>query len=258
MALFKTLKRYINEQIGPYRPNEAKIAFEALSANTFRGLMIDVGAHFGGSLKAFAHHGWRVYAFEPDSENRKKLIASFGNSENVTIDHRAVSDHAQEKVRLYKSYESTGISGLSSFHTSHQPGEEVTVTTLECFLDEQKMAKQTIDFLKIDTEGFDLHVLKGTPWHKTSPRLVLCEFEDLKTIPLGYSFHDLAHFLSQHHYHLIISEWYPIQKYGGAHQWRRFTTYPCELEDPQAWGNILATKEDNVYSGLLQACRINR
>ena len=36
--------------------------------------MFDVGARFGSSFEPFAKDDWRIYAFEPDSSNRKILI----------------------------------------------------------------------------------------------------------------------------------------------------------------------------------------
>ena len=119
IALVKALKRSVANKYGPYRPDgsyrpdESKIAFDALNADAFKGLMIDVGAHYGGTLSPFALGGWQVFAFEPDSKNREKLVESFGDSQNVIIDARAVSDHTHEKAVLYRSEESTGISGLS-------------------------------------------------------------------------------------------------------------------------------------------------
>ncbi len=256
-AFFRAFKRYMNPGLDLYRPDEARIVFEALNADTYKGLMIDVGAHFGNSFSEFAHSGWRVFAFEPDSKNREILNESFGGLNNVVIDRRAVSNQIQENVVLFRSKESTGISGLSSFHPSHEPGEKVNVTTLEYFFDEKSILNHVIDFLKIDTEGFDLLILQGIPWSKLSPRLILCEFEDSKTIPLGYTFHDLADYLVKNGYKLLVSEWYPIKSYGGVHNWRRFAQYPCELKDPKAWGNILATKEENLFSSLIELCSEN-
>ena len=238
------------------RPNESQIVFEALQVDRFTGVMIDVGAHYGGALSPFARSGWQVYAFEPDSVNREKLLASYGNLQNVHIDCRAVADKPQEKAILYRSQESTGISGLSSFHPSHQVGEKVDVTTLTCFLSRYEIEYKELDFLKIDTEGFDLQVLQGFPWHKTLPRVILCEFEDSKSIPLGYTFYDLANFLVGYGYKLIVSEWYPIKRYGIQHDWRRFAKYPCNLEDSNAWGNIFAAKEDSIYNSLLHLCKL--
>lgn len=215
--------------------------------------MLDVGAHFGETLAPFAGAGWRVVAFEPDSGNRRKLVAAFGDAPNVTIDCRGLSDTTYSGATLYSSEISTGISGLSAFHASHAASETVDVTTLEQVCQEHHVSH--IDFLKVDTEGFDLFVLNGLPWNKLSPRFILCEFEDAKTVPLGYTFHDLCDSLTEHGYQLLVSEWYPIQRYGGPHQWRCYSPYPCTLHDSNAWGNIFAVKEGHLYQALLRACK---
>jgi len=236
------------------RFQESDIAFQVLGAKNSGGVMIDVGACFGTSLKRFADAGWQVYAFEPDSHNRAQLLErGFGRMSNVMIDRRGVADRPAAAVPLYRSDESAGISGLSAFHPSHVQSELVDVTTLASFSREHDL--NSVDFLKIDTEGFDLFVLRGFPWERIQPKLVLCEFEDRKTLPLGYGFHDLAGYLADKGYHLVVSEWYPIERYGIEHSWRRFATYPCDLEDVAAWGNIIAAKE-SVYRSLIAACEL--
>ena len=239
-----------------YRPDEAMIAYDLLSMNTTKGIMIDVGAHHGGSLAPFANAGWQIYAFEPDPQNRAKLTETYGSLENVHIDPRAVSDHSEEKVTFFQSEESTGVSGLSAFLPSHKASQSVTLVTLAQYVQEKKIKGKPIDFLKIDTEGFDLMALKGYPWEESLPQLILCEFEDSKTLPLGYDFHTLAGFLVEKGYHLVISEWYPVKHYGSPHDWNRFATYPCTLVVPQAWGNILAVRDVELYQSLLTLCKI--
>lgn len=255
VALGKATADYLSRR-RQFRPDEAKIAYDALNANSFKGLMIDVGAHYGLSLLLFAESGWNVLGLEPDPNNREKLNAAVNELPNVKVDARAVSDHIQENVTFYSSDESSGISGLSSFHTSHKPSNTVNITTLTSLIDEYAIGDNTIDFLKIDTEGFDLFVLKGFPWQHSRPRIIVCEFEDAKTTPLGYTFNDIADYLVQHGYKLIISEWYPITRYGAVHDWRRFAEYPCELMDSNAWGNIIAAKEENTYNNLLKICKL--
>jgi len=235
-----------------HQPNESRIVFEILQRGGIKGTMVDVGAHFGGSLAPFAKSEWQILAFEPDSANRARLVQCFGHMKNIVIDPRALSDNAGENITFYRSEESTGISGLSAFRSSHVPAEKISVTTLSNIIQEYQLTD--IEFLKIDTEGFDLFVLKGLDWNRTTPRAILCEFEDSKTLPLGYSFHDLVEFLREQHYHLIVSEWCPIVRYGGAHRWRRFSYYPCELHDPNAWGNIIAVQGQSLYGCLRQEC----
>jgi len=210
--------------------NESKYCFDLFKK---KGTMIDVGAHWGTSLVPFV--GWEIYAFEPDPTNRAELKRRF---KDIFIDARAVSDKPATNVTLYKSQQSTGISSLSPFHESHYAAIGVDVITLTEFIREQKIKK--VDFLKIDTEGYDFFVLQGYPWKK-APQVILCEFENSKTEPLGYSFDDMAKFLISKGYKLKISEWYPVKAYGTAHEWKRLVDYPCELDD-KAWGNIIALK----------------
>ena len=256
-ALLRAIRGHIRNKFGAYQPDENEIAFKALKADTFKNTMIDVGTHHGRALAPYANKGWQVYAFEPDSKNREILVSTFGESDNVVIDIRAVADKDNEKVVFYRSEESTGISGLSSFHESHEAADEVELITLSRYLDDSGITEPDINFLKIDAEGFDLNVLRGFPWQKNAPDVILCEFEDSKTVPIGYTFHDLAQYLEETGYKIIISEWYPIVKYGSRHKWRRFSTYPCQLESEEAWGNIIAAKDDATFDSLLKLCKLN-
>lgn len=257
IALLRALRRYLARTWGPYRPDESRIAFEVFESLHTGSVMIDVGAHHGSALAPFARSDWRVFAFEPDANNRKKLIEAFGDLPNLHIDPRAVSDHAAEKAVLFRSELSSGISGLSSFHNSHEAAGQVSVTTLRDFIELQGLEQAEVSFLKIDTEGFDLPVLRGFPWSESAPAMVLCEFENAKTEPLGYKFNDLADFLVDKGYQLVVSEWYPIKQYGGPHDWRRFSQYPCALADPKAWGNIFATHDAKLHEALLRVCKLD-
>jgi len=202
------------------------------------GIMVDVGAHRGTSLRQFLEYGWRVYAFEPDSSNRAQLEARYGDNASLVIDSRAVSDAANVEVPFFVSGESTGISSLSPFQESHHQAGVVTTTTLDQAV-RQYDIKQ-IDLLKIDAEGYDLKVLKGLPWEVIHPDVVICEFEDRKTISLGYRFHDMAQYLLMQGYQVWVSEWHPVVRYGIRHDWRRLLPYPCHVGSADAWGNLVA------------------
>jgi len=208
-------------------------------------VMIDVGAHHGHATFPFVEKGWRVFAFEPDNDNRailEKRLAEAGiGPETVLVDKRAVSNEARSGVTFFRSDQSTGISGLSAFHPTHESRQTVDITTLRDVLADKDVAG--VDFLKIDTEGHDLFVLKGFPWERFSPAVIECEFEDAKTVPLGYTFHDMASYLCGKGYQVFVSEWHPIVRYGIRHDWRRLRRYPCELSDKAAWGNLLAFRD---------------
>lgn len=229
--------------------DEADIVYRLLSGKEINRVMIDVGAHHGGSLTKFAESGWRVHAFEPDGKNREVLSTFCQEFDSVRIDARAVSNKNQKDISLYTSDISTGISTLSAFHESHQAAEAVDTITLQAYIADEQL--DGVDFLKIDTEGHDFFVLQGVPWDALKPEVILCEFEDRKTKPLGYTYHDLAGYLRGKGYHLLISEWFPVVEYGKVHRWRRFAEYPVDLLEEKAWGNMIAVQEEHVYQRLL-------
>ena len=125
----------------------------------------------------------------------------------------------------------------------------VNVTTLRAYINKAKI--DNIDFLKIDVEGYDLFVLKGFPWEEIKPIIILAEFEDRKIVPLGYTFYDIAKYLIDKGYYLLVSEWYPVVEYGTVQKWRRFVTYPCELLCEEAHVNIIAVSDLNIFKKLL-------
>ena len=229
--------------------DETEVVSRLLSERRGRAhTLIDVGAHFGTSAAFFHDLGWTIHCFEPDASNREKLVNKFGSAGNVTIDPRAVSDQVSDSMPFFTSDESTGISGLHAFRETHSITDTVAVTTLTEIVREQGI--EQIDFLKIDVEGFDFAVLKGVPWEDKRPDVIECEFEDAKTLPLGHSWRDVAEFLESKGYSVYVSEWHPIIRYGTRHDWRRVVPFKDATLGDDAWGNLLAFREDPGYDAV--------
>jgi FkbM family methyltransferase len=227
---------------------EVLVVHDYADAATEPGAMVDVGAHSGQSCRAFLDAGWRVFAFEPDPANRAKLDRLAETFPDLVVDPRAVSDEARSDVPFYTSPTSTGISSLQRFDDEHVVSTTVETVPLRDWMQSREVPR--IDLLKTDTEGFDLPVLRGFPWEDARPRFVVCEFEDSKTRPLGYVFDDLARFLVNRSYHVLLSEWDPIREYGMSHTWRRLVPYPCELADAASWGNLIAFADEPDWPRL--------
>ncbi|MBT5137879.1 MAG: FkbM family methyltransferase [Acidimicrobiaceae bacterium] len=212
--------------------------------------MLDVGAHRGSSTKPFAVAGWRVHAFEPDPANRAVFERQLQGFDNVTVDERAVGDVDGDEVTLYESEESSGISSLVPFVDSHTPATTVETVRLDTFTDDAGVAR--VDFLKIDTEGFDLMVLRGFPWGRFSPAAVLCEYEDNKTSNIGYTTKDMLDFLVAKGYTVVVSEWHPIERYGVTHAFKQLSVYDGSVPYSTSWGNLIAVPDPHLAARFVR------
>jgi FkbM family methyltransferase len=240
------LRQLVRRVLGPWNLDEVMMVFRVIGGTP--GTMIDVGAHQGSSATPFLNRGWTVHAFEPDPANRAILSS---RCPGAIIDTRAVSEVDGEEVSLFTSDVSTGISTLSPFHATHIPTETVQTVRLDTYVRERGVGQ--VDFLKTDIEGFDLFALRTFPWESHHPKAVVCEFEDNKTTRLGHDVHDIAKFLEQQGYSVVVSQWEPITEYGARHRWRRFARYPTDIAG-DSWGNLIAV-EPSLLEALERAGR---
>ena len=210
-----------------------------------QGIMFDVGVMDGSSFMPFLLKGWDIYAFEPDNQNYK-VVSDYLAKWNLKIDlsKNAISDVKETKM-FFTSTSSKGIPSLLKFNENQVASHKVNTITLKDFVKSNEIEK--IDFLKIDIEGYDLMALKGFDFSSFRPKVIMCEFEDLKTNMLGYSTNDIAQFLIDKSYYLIYSIWHPIKEYGKQHDWIKMTENIEELEADN-WGNIIAFSNELDYN----------
>jgi FkbM family methyltransferase len=223
--------------------DEGKLILEYFKAHppaAEPGTMIDVGAQFGTSFREYLGMGWRVIAVEPEATKHEKL-RRFAGDERFTLVADAVGENASERAAFYTSEESTGIASLLAFRESHCEAMRVRVTTLRIIA---KHDVRRLNYLKVDTEGYDLAVLRGFPWELTHvrPEVVMAEFDELKTVHLGHTYQAIGDLLLEQGYAVWLSEWRPIVRYGVEHTWDSIRQYPCELRHEKAWGNFIAVR----------------
>ena len=227
------------------RAHKAQLPEEELIARYFgdRGsIMIDVGAEHGNSLAIYLGKGWTIHAFEPDSSSRQRLVDMWQSCSRLTINEEAVCDKSGLTVPFFRSRESAGISGLSASTAGHRQVGEVGTTTLRDYY--RKAGLPHADFLKISNKGSVKSVLDGFPWETDKPEVILVEFEDAKTTPLGHSARDVADALVGRGYAVYVSEWFPIIRNGAVPDWRRLARYSPALELNRTWGNMIGFLED--------------
>jgi FkbM family methyltransferase len=125
-------------------------------------VIFDVGANVGDlSLefrKVFSNS--RIFAFEPVKSTFNRLNENVSNADINT--YQLGMGDSIEKKKIYLQNESSKnslIESLSEVNSSSN-FEEVTITTVDNFCSSENI--DTIDILKIDTEGFGLKVLEGS------------------------------------------------------------------------------------------------
>jgi FkbM family methyltransferase len=142
--------------------------YRAMMVGIAERFMIDVGAHHGTSIEPFLKSGWQGVAFEPMEHNRRRMAERLGQNPNLTIRTEAVSDRTSTRL-LQVALNCDG--SIHEFHHSLEdfkadpwhikgPKVEVEVVSLDDLVSRRELPRR-VGFLKIDTEGHDLSVLRG-------------------------------------------------------------------------------------------------
>ena len=203
--------------------------------------MLDVGACHGRAHAPFL--GWDIYAFDADPENAKHITVHPG----VKVFDIAISNFEHKSALFYRTPVSYGMSSLLPFLPSHEICRMVEVRRLDTLLPELGVSR--VDYMKIDVEGHDLMVLQGFPWDTIQPKVVMCEFGNDKTELLDYTYEDLAEFMLNLGYKVIVSEWVEAEYINGRyhHKWLGYFHYPPPPERAMYWGNLIFTNDDDFY-----------
>lgn len=133
---------------------------------TFRknGTIFDVGANNGQSSVKFleTYPDANIYAFEPVETTFKELTSHTSHYPNVHCYQIALGDKVGNKeIYVYPSSVLSSLIDVSPLNLPVSMSQSVTIEidTIDRFCSEHKI--ESIDLLKVDTEGFDLNVLQG-------------------------------------------------------------------------------------------------
>jgi FkbM family methyltransferase len=145
------------------------------------GVVLDVGAHHGdySSFIAKLAPTAKIYAFEPHPKTCAALRVSLGLPA-VEIIEAALSDNPGT-FQLHDFAKSDGSTQASlskravEFFDEDVVTYEVAVSTIDGFMAERGIDR--IAFLKVDTEGFDLAVLRGARQAIAERRIDTIQFE---------------------------------------------------------------------------------
>lgn len=146
-----------------------------------RPVMLDVGAHHGdycnllartfpqAVIHAFEPHPRTFASLEKEADSTVRLHAS---ALGATAGTAELFDRKGQDGSVHASLSKESL--LTTYHSDvivHQ----VRVITLDQFMDDEKIER--VDFIKIDTEGFEMDVLNGASRALESGRLGIIQFE---------------------------------------------------------------------------------
>lgn len=154
----------------------------------------------------------KIHCFEPHGPAFRTLQQKLGGDPNICLEQVAFGDHKGEAT-LYENAESVTNSLLPNAPEAHtsQPAayaiptgqSTVAVTTLDDFCGERAISH--LDFLKIDSQGYDLRILQGARKHLAEHRISFIVVEVLfAPLYAGQAhFHEIYGFLTGFDYRLV-------------------------------------------------------
>ena len=206
--------------------------------------IFDIGAHHGESIQLFLNNFKikNIYSFEASNENfkilqknTKKLQKKFDNV-NILIENFAVGD--EEKIVKMKQMNESSSSTINSYNVKSKYFKkkslflfssknknffseiDVKQVSLSNYMIEKNINE--IDFIKIDTEGYEYYVLKGLQNQFKKIKLILFEHHYDNMLIKDYKFKDIHNFL-------IKYKFKQIYKYKMA--FRKTFEYVYELQE---------------------------
>jgi FkbM family methyltransferase len=167
----------------------------------------DIGANVGTySRLLIAELGCEVHAFEPATAAFERLSTNAPRGLNP---HRAAVSNSEGEAILYSSRPASPTASLSQAFGGTET-ETVVMTTIDTFCANNSI--NAVDFVKIDTEGYEREVLLGMQEtiRRLRPRYLQFEF-NIMHLQRGYTVYDLSLLLPDYSfYRLLPNGWLKI------------------------------------------------
>ena len=160
---------------------------------------LEIGSCDFDNLVYLSDKGWRGVVVEPvkeylDNLPKKDNIIYLNFALDVSIGKRAFYEAPLELRNKDRDFK--GMGTLIPFNEKTLTVKsEVNTITWDYILDTYKILQ--IDFLKIDTEGYDFVLLKNFPFNKIKPKYIIFEI-----IHIRDKYQDLLDYLIQMGYHV--------------------------------------------------------
>ena len=215
-----------------YQKKKYKFLKKKISGNI--DIFFDIGSHHGTTIKEFLKIFSinKIYAFEPSQKNYLKLKNNIEKiqkikSVNIKIYQMGVGKK-EEILQLNEITDSVSntfnkldinskyfkkkqfITTLFGFKKFFSNKISTKIVTLKNFIKEEKIEK--IEFIKIDTEGFEFNVLLGLEDDIRKVKFILFEHHYDNMIIKNYNFGDIHRLLDNFGFKQIFKIKMPFRK----------------------------------------------
>ena len=209
-------------------------------------VFVDVGANIGLFTLIAANivgNTGHVYAFEPCAKTYKRLLANvqLNRLTNVSCYQLALSDEETQTDMAIS------LDGYDAWNSLAQPiagnsfiVEKINCTTWNKFAQENNLVGR-VTMMKIDVEGWELHVLKGgyDTLSRTDAPILQVEFTEEASKSAGSSCAELYHMLEELGYQMFI------------YDAKLKRLIPDPIREAYPYLNLIATKQpEQIYSRL--------
>ena len=189
--------------------------------------IIDIGAHKG----EFAQNALqiksvnKIIAFEPQKKIFEILKEKFSDNDKVFLNNFALSEKEEKKIMkinkmtatstlnheinddsLYFKFKSLLLYQKNSIISE----EEIETTTFDAFFHGKLFDENTL--LKIDTEGYEIHVLKGSEQKIKEVKYILIE-NQFSNMYKNVNFKDCHNFLTDKNFKILKKFRFPTLHY---------------------------------------------
>ena len=161
------------------------------------GFFIELGANDGliqsNTAMLEFYRGWKGVLIEPSPNAYAKCCK---NRPASTCFNLACVSNTFEENEILGDFNGGMMSSVGGMRTGTQQLVSVKVSTLEKILN--SVGATTIDLLSLDTEGYELEILKGLNLNKYRPRYMLIEV-------YTNEYSKLVEYLFKHEYKLVMN-----------------------------------------------------
>jgi FkbM family methyltransferase len=167
---------------------------------------IDVGANIGDWTDLMAKYApdfEQAVLFEPSEIAFRQIKDRFGDNSKIELIQAAVADEPGE-LSFFEEPNSGHTSSLvPGFSAALAIEKKVSVTTLDSEVEKRSLG--IINLLKVDTEGYDLHVLRGTKSLLAKQQIEIIQFEYNQAWALaGSTLHKAYELVESFGYHVFL------------------------------------------------------